>query len=191
MDETWLTACLASDASGGQGVLPEWVRPLRPGLRLIGTATTCQVAPGDNLAVRRALEAGPQGGPILVVAGAVESTSAVLGGLVAEALSMNGFTGVVTDGLIRDSAEVAEFMKVWCRGTTPRAPAKTGPQLVGQPVQVGAVTIAPGDLLVCDDDGVVVWPAAGVATLRARALQRDARDQGRAGALRRSGRLGD
>ena len=191
MDETWLTACLAADASGGQGVLPEGIRPLRPGIRLIGTASTCQVAPGDNLAVRQALEAGPRGGPILVVAGAAQSTSAVLGGLVAEALSMNGFTGVVTDGLIRDSGEVAEFIKVWCRGTTPKAPAKTGPPVVGQPVQVGGVPIAPGDLLVCDDDGVVVWPAAAVATLRARAQQRDARDQGRAALLRRTGRLGD
>lgn len=189
MDESWLAASLAADASGGEGVLPPAIRSLRPGTRLIGAASTCVVGPGDNLGVRQALEAGPAGGPILVIGGAGESSAAVMGGLVAEALSMRGFRGVVTDGLVRDSAEVAEFLKVWCRGTTPRAPGKNGPAATGRPVVVGGVTVAPGDLLVCDDDGVVVWPSAAVSTLRTRALQRDARDQGRAALLRRTGRL--
>lgn len=189
MDETWLAAALAADASGGEGVLPSSIRPLRAGVRLIGAASTCMVAPGDNLGVRQALEAGPSSGPILVVGGAAESAAAVLGGLVAEALSLRGFTGVVTDGLVRDSAEVQELVKVWCRGTTPRAPAKNGPAAFGRPVILGGVTVSPGDLLVCDDDGVVVWPAAAVGALRGRALQRDARDQARAALLRRTGRL--
>ena len=189
MDETWLSACLAADAAGGQGVLPEWIRPLRGGVRVIGAAATCQVAPGDNLAVRQALDAGRGSGRILVVGGAQQSNAAVLGGLVAEALSMNGFAGVVTDGLVRDSNEVAEFVKAWCRGVTARAPGKNGPASVGEPVEIGGVPISAGDLLVCDDDGVVVWPQAAIATLRARARDRDARDQARAAQLRRTGRL--
>lgn len=190
MDETWLSSALASDATAGGGVIPG-LRPLRSGVRLIGTVTTCEVSVDDNLSVRAALEKGPETGPILVVGGASESTAAVMGGLVAEALSMNGFRGVVTDGLIRDSVEVAEFVKVWCRGVTPKAPGKKGPAVVGKPVVVAGVTVSPGDLLVCDEDGVVVWPAAAVARLRTRAQERDARDQGRGSALRRTGRLGD
>lgn len=189
MDETWLTSTLASDAASGRGVLPGSIRPLRPGVRLIGQATTCQVGLDDNLSVRAALEAGPKTGPILVVAGAAESQAAVLGGLVAESLSMNGFRGVVTDGLIRDSAEVVEHVKVWCRGATPLAPGKKGPALVDQPVAIGGVNVAPGDLLICDDDGVVVWPAAEVERLRKVAQERDARDQARGAQLRRTGRL--
>lgn len=189
MDETWLTSPLASDAAGGEGVLPEWIRPLRPGARIVGTATTCSVASGDSRGVREAITAGATTGPVLVVGGSGDSPTAILGGLVAEALSMNGFRAVVTDGLIRDGDEVAEHIKVWCRGLTPRAGAKEGPSTVGKEVQVGGVTVHPGDLLVCDDDGVVVWPASAISTLKNRARERDAKDTARAATLRRTGIL--
>jgi 4-hydroxy-4-methyl-2-oxoglutarate aldolase len=189
MDETWLSTALASDASGGEGVLPEWIRPLHPGTRVIGTATTCNVSKGDNKGVRDAIAAGPQTGAVLVVGGSADSPTAIMGGLVAEALSMNGFRAVVTDGLVRDSNEVVEHIKVWCRGKTPRAGAKTGPGGVGGPVEIGGVTIHPGDFVVCDDDGVVVWPAAAVSTLKNKARDRDARDTARAASLRRTGVL--
>ena len=189
MDEAWLSSALASDATGGTGVLPAFVRALRPGARLVGTVTTCQVGTDDNLGVRQAIESGPETGPILVVGGAGESKTAIMGGLVAEALSMQGFRGVVTDGLVRDSGEVTEHLKVWCRGVTPSAGAKKGPAAVGEKISIGGVDIAPGDLIVCDDDGVVVWPASAAARLRAKAQERDARDQARGVMLRRTGRL--
>lgn len=189
MDQVWLTAALAADAAEGKGVLPDTIRPLRHGARLVGTVSTCAVAPGDNASVRAALEAGPQGGPILVVAGAAESAAAIMGGLVAEALSIKSFTAVVTDGLVRDSEEVAEFLKVWCRGTTTLAPVKKAQPVVGETVTIGGVSIAPGDYVVADADGVVVWPAAAVDKLRELARERDARDQARAAMLRRTGKL--
>jgi 4-hydroxy-4-methyl-2-oxoglutarate aldolase len=189
MDQVWLTAALAADAAAGEGVLPADIRPLRHGARLMGTVSTCAVAPGDNASVRAALEAGPQGGPILVVAGAGDSPAAVLGGLVAEALAIKSFTALVTDGLVRDSEEVAEFLKVWCRGTTTLAPVKKAKPVVGEPVTIGGVSIAPGDYLVADTDGVVVWPAATVEKLREKARERDARDQARATMMRRTGKL--
>jgi len=189
VDQVWLTAALAADAADGEGLLPDSIRPLRHGARVVGSVSTCSVAPGDNTSVRRALEQGPQGGPILVIAGAAESPAAVMGGLVAEALSINSFTAVVTDGLVRDSDEVAGFLKVWCRGTTTLAPAKKAKADVGKPVTIGGVTIAPGDYLVADGDGVVVWPAAEVDRLRDKARERDARDQARGVMLRRTGKL--
>ena len=175
-----MTAALAADAAEGKGVLPDTIRPLRHGARLVGTVSTCAVAPGDNASVRAALEAGPQGGPIL---------NCARGGLVAEALSIKSFTAVVTDGLVRDSEEVAEFLKVWCRGTTTLAPVKKAQPVVGETVTIGGVSIAPGDYVVADADGVVVWPAAAVDKLRELARERDARDQARAAMLRRTGKL--
>ena len=112
-----------------------------------------------------------------------------MGGLVAEALSIKSFTAVVTDGLVRDSEEVAEFLKVWCRGTTTLAPVKKAQPVVGETVTIGGVSIAPGDYLVADTDGVVVWPASAVDKLRELARERDARDQARAAMLRRTGKL--
>lgn len=189
MDESWLTSCLASDAADGSGVLPEWIRALRPGARVIGHASTCGLSPGDNLFMRRALEAGPVNGDVLVVGGAADSDAAIMGGLIAEALASTGIRAVVTDGLVRDSAEVAEHLKVWARGVIPRSPAKKGPGSVGEAVVVGGVTVKPGDLVIADEDGVVVWPATALATLRMRARDRDARDQARLSTLRRTGRL--
>ena len=189
MDENWLSSCLASDAAEGAGVVPPTVRPLRHGARVVGHASTCSVAPGDNLFVRKALEAGPVTGDVLVIGGAIASEAAVLGGLVAEALAASGFRALVTDGLVRDSGEVIEHLKAWARGTTPRSPAKNGPGSLGEPVTVAGVTVNPGDLVIADDDGVVVWPAAELVTLRMRARDRDARDQARLSMLRRTGRL--
>jgi 4-hydroxy-4-methyl-2-oxoglutarate aldolase len=191
MDEGWLTSTLASDAAGGSGVLPAYIRALKPGPRLVGAVTTCTVSKDDNLSVRKAIESGPRTGPILVVGGAETSKTAIMGELVAEALSMRGFLGVVTDGLVRDSGQVTDHLKVWCRGATPTAGAKKGPAVVGEPVTIGGVKVAPGDLIVCDDDGVVVWPADAVTKLRAKARERDARDQARGVFLRRTGRLED
>jgi len=189
MDQVWLTAALAADASGGKGVLPESIRPLRHGARIVATVSTCSVVAGDNTSVRAALEKGLAGGPILVIAGASESPTAVMGGLVAEALSMKGFLAVITDGLLRDIDEVSEFLKVWCRGTTPLAPAKKAKAEIGQPATIGEVTISPGDYVVADGDGVVVWPAAAIDALREKARERDAKDQARAAMLRRTGKL--
>jgi 4-hydroxy-4-methyl-2-oxoglutarate aldolase len=191
MDEAWLSSALASDAATGRGVLPGFIRPLKPGPRLVGAVTTCTVRLDDNLSVRQAIVTGPQTGAILVVGGAGESKTAIMGDLVAEALSMRGFLGVVTDGLVRDSGQVTDHLKVWCRGVTPTAGAKKGPAVVGETVTIGGVEVAPGDLIVCDDDGVVVWPAAAVSRLRASARERDARDVARGVLLRRTGRLDD
>jgi regulator of RNase E activity RraA len=103
-------------------------------------------------------------GTVLVVAGAAESRTAVLGDLVARELLAAGVAGVVTDGLIRDSRDVAALgLPVWARGTTPVASRKDGLGSVGGSLVVGGVPVADGDLVVADADGVVVWPAADAA----------------------------
>jgi len=140
-------------------VLEPWLRPLRLGMRAVGRASTVELAPDDNLFMRRVIEAGPDGGPVLVVGGAERSRAAVMGGNVAGELLRAGFSAVVTDGPVRDSQEIAELgLPVWSRGVTPVRPAKNGPGAVGRPVNCGGQLVRPGDLLVADDDGIVVWP---------------------------------
>jgi regulator of RNase E activity RraA len=102
-------------------------------------------------------------GTVLVVAGAGESRTAVLGDLVAADLLAAGVAAVVTDGLIRDSRAVAELgLPVWARGVTPVASRKDGVGNVGGSVVIGGVPVSDGDVVVADADGVVVWPAASV-----------------------------
>ena len=176
---TWLTATLASDATEGQGVLPNTILPLRPASRVVGPARVVLMSQDDNLAVRRVMEAPPALGIVLVVAGGSTSRTATIGSLMALEMQNAGIAGLVTDGLVRDSQEIrASGFAVWCRGVTPTASKKNGPALVGGSVSIGVTVIRDGDLVVADDDGVVIWPQEQLDELLAKAeakLQQDNR----------------
>lgn len=181
----WLTSTLAADASGGSGVMAVHVRPLRLGRTVALRATTVQIAEGDNLGIHAALRDGPRGGPLLVAAGSPEVARAVMGDIVATGLLRAGFRAVVTDGLIRDSREIAELeLAVWCRGACPVASTKAGPGGYAEAVRCGGVEVRPGDAVIADDDGVVVWPADRVEGYLARAEARLRSDRDRLEALR-------
>src|SRR5690348_10403347 len=124
MDLDWLATTLASDAADGEGALPHWVRPLERSYRVIGRATTVTIARDDTTAFRAAMNAGPSmpGASVLVAGGASTSRRACMGGILARTLLANGYTALITDGLIRDAAEVRSTgFQVWCRGQCPVA----------------------------------------------------------------------
>ncbi|MBV9098395.1 MAG: RraA family protein [Frankiaceae bacterium] len=157
----WLSSTLAADGAAGQGALPYWIRALSPDAMVAGPALVVTVGRDDNSPMRQAAAAVTEPGTVLVVAGASESRTAVLGDLVATELLAVGIAAVVTDGLIRDSRAVADLgLPVWARGVTPVASRKDGVGSVGGQVIIGGVVVADGDLVVADADGVVVWPAA-------------------------------
>ena len=154
----WLSTTLAADAAGVDAALPTWIHALSPEANVAGPALVVHVATNDNQPMRDVPTAVTTPGTILVVAGAAESRTAILGDLVARELLAAGVIGVVTDGLIRDSREVASLgLPVWGRGATPVASAKRGPGSVGGEVQLAGLAVNDGDLVVADADGVVVW----------------------------------
>jgi regulator of RNase E activity RraA len=178
----WLSSTLASDGSGGHGALPPSIRALSPEATVAGPALVVAVTRDDNSPMRDVPGRVPAPGTVLVVAGAGESRTAVLGDLVAAELLRSGVAAVVTDGLIRDSRAVAALgLPVWARGTTPVASRKDGTGRVGGEVVLGGVAVRDGDLVVADADGVVVWPAADVAVNLARADDKRRADEARAG----------
>jgi len=157
----WLSSTLAADGAAGQGALPYWIRALSPDATVAGPALVVAVGRDDNSPMRAVAGAVTAPGTLLVVAGASESRTAVLGDLVAADLLAAGIAGVVTDGLIRDSRAVAALgLPVWARGVTPVASRKDGVGSVGGRVTIGGVVVADGDLVIADADGVVVWPSA-------------------------------
>jgi regulator of RNase E activity RraA len=162
----WLTSTLAADGTAGygaagNGALPHWIGALSPDATVAGPALVVTVARDDNSPMRAVAGAVTAPGTVLVVAGAGESRTAVLGDLVAADLLAAGIAAVVTDGLIRDSRAVARLgLPVWARGVTPVASRKDGLGTVGGRVTIGGVVVSDGDLVVADADGVVVWPAA-------------------------------
>lgn len=177
---TWLTATLASDATEGQGVLPNTILPLQSALCVVGPARVVLITQDDNLAVRKVLEAPPAPNSVLVVAGGSTSRAATIGSLMALEMQNAGIAGFVTDGLVRDSREIRESgFGVWCRGVTPIAPHKLGPAYVGGSISLGGTIIQDGDLVIADDDGVVIWPQERIDELMIKAEARLQQDNAR------------
>jgi len=93
-----------------------------------------------------------------------------------------GAVGVVIDGGCRDTEEVAlQQCAVWCRH---RARTTVIGRLefesLNETVNCGGVKVAPGDIVVADDDGVIVVPeqlAADVARLARGELEADKRSR--------------
>jgi len=166
----WLSATLASDATEGLGVLPNFILPLRADSRVVGPARVVLTSQDDNLAMRKVMDAPPAPGTVLVVGGGSTSRTAIIGGLLVLEMQNAGIAGLVTDGLVRDSQEIRQSgFRVWCRGVTPIASQKKGPARVGSSISLGGIVIRDGDLVIADDDGVVIWPAEHVNELLARA----------------------
>lgn len=166
----WLSSTLASDAAEGRNVLPGWLSSLKADSKLIGSAFLVLASQDDNQAVVQALTNSPPPGCVLVVGGMSTSKTATIGGLMALEIQNAGISGLVTDGLVRDSQEIRQLdLPVWCRGTTPIASAKRNSGVTGGPLSIGGITIQQDDLIIADDDGIVVWPQKDIKELLSRA----------------------
>ncbi len=177
----WLNSTLASDASGGSGVLPLWIRPLKQDTKAVGPACIVLTGENDNLAVRETIQSSPPAGSILVVAGASASRTAIIGELLALEMHNAGVVALVTDGLVRDSKEIKQMQHfyVWSRGVTPSASDKKNPAGVVESISIGDVLIRNGDLVIADDDGVVIWPREHIDTLLEKAEEKFKHDNER------------
>lgn len=154
------------DALGGHGALDYRIKPVTQGPpaahAFCGVALTCDCGPADNLAVFAALEA-VRPGDVIVAATDAFTGCAVVGDLLLGMARNAGAVAFVTDGLVRDLDGIeAVAIPVFCRGVSPNSPARNGPGRLGLPVTLGGVTVASGDLVAGDRDGVVVVPRARI-----------------------------
>ena len=154
------------DALGGHGALNFDIRSIagddRQRSRMVGPALTCYCGPADNLALFGAV-AEAQPGDVLVAATDRFESRCVTGDLLLGMAKNRGAAGLVTDGLIRDLEDILALgLPVFCRGVTANSPARTGPGTVGLEVILGGVTVAAGDLIVADCDGVAVVPQSQI-----------------------------
>ena len=118
----------------------------------------------DNSLVKAAVDSPgyletPEGrvGKVLVVDGGASMRRALLGGNLGAAAARNGWAGVVIDGCVRDTAELATHA-VGIRALAPM-PLPTEKRNQGQAqvaVQIQGVWVRPGDWLYADEDGMVV-----------------------------------
>lgn len=157
--------------------LPCALKPLIKGHRIAGPACTAKITPGQSAAIHRAVHhARP--GEILVVDGASSERFGPFGDLLADACLAKGLAGAVFDCTIRDASDVAAVgFQVFSRGFHPEATLKTETDQIDLVLDIGGTRIAPGDIVVGDDDGVVIIPANAVTDIRAAAKQVAAREQ--------------
>jgi 4-hydroxy-4-methyl-2-oxoglutarate aldolase len=174
------------EAAGQTGALPSAIKPLVDSMRVCGPALTVQGAPGDNLWLHRAI-AQARSGEVLVVTVGGAHEFGYWGGIMTTASVAHGLGGLVIEGCVRDGDELATsgFPVFSCgraiRGTTKVVDAAGH---VGQPIVVGDITVASGDLVVGDADGVVVLARDSVQDVLAAARAREKKEASIAAALR-------
>jgi regulator of ribonuclease activity A len=110
----------------------------------------------DNSLVRATL--GEDGsGKVLVVDGGGSLRCALLGDQLAQLAVDKGWAGVVVNGCIRDSAQIAGMdLGVMALATHPRKSIKHGHGHRDLRVRLAGVHFDPGSHLYCDADGILV-----------------------------------
>ncbi len=151
-----VSAANLSDALHRGGVL-EGIRPLFQGIKLVGRAITVRTYPGDWAKPVQAIDIAEKGDVIVVDAGGVGP--ALWGELATHSALQKGLSGIVVDGAIRDTYDIAQLkFPAFSRLIMPNAGEPKGFGEIGVPVTVGNQKVENGDWIVGDDDGVVVLP---------------------------------
>jgi len=123
--------------------------------RFHGPATTIKVHE-DNVLVRTTLqEAG--NGRVLIIDGGGSLRRALLGDILAGMAADNGWAGVIVNGCIRDSADIAAIeVGVMALATIPIKSNKRGDGETGASVSFAGITIRPGEFVYADEDGLIL-----------------------------------
>lgn len=141
--------------SGGVAMRPR-IKAVWPGARLAAPAFPVRCTPGDNLAIHVAVASAPPGSALAVDVGD-EDEFGYWGEVLTTAAESRGVAGLVIDGGVRDAAALeAHGFPVFSTTVALRGASKTRPGTVGAPADVGGVSVAAGDWLVADADGVAV-----------------------------------
>lgn len=151
---------IAGDAMGRTRCTTASISPVNRSVETTaGTVLTVETPAGSNYAVHKALEY-VEPGDVLVVDGEGGMNRAVWGELMSRFSIREGLSAVVIDGAIRDTdAHLGLDIPVYCKGSTPKGPAKIERGSVGGSVSCDGVPVESGDIAVCDGDGVAFVPS--------------------------------
>jgi regulator of RNase E activity RraA len=172
-----------------KGLRNVWLRGPKPArerqARVVGRAFTLRFIPAREdqatpeswakpVSTRGAIEAMPAGCVAVVDARGV-TDAGTFGDILCARMQRRGVAALVTDGVVRDVHGVLDTgLPVWCAGVA-APPSVAGLTFVNwqEPIGCGGVAVFPDDLIVADDDGVVVIPAALVDDVTEQALEQE------------------
>lgn len=159
---------------GFRNQMIQGVQPLRAGKpTMVGEAYTLRYMPAreDRNPVsvfqnrahpqRKAVEECPPGA-VLVIDSRKDARAASAGSILVTRLQVRGVAGIVTDGGFRDAAEIAK-LDIPSFHVRPSAPTNLTVHEaidINVPIGCGDAPVFPGDVIVGDDDGCIVIPAA-------------------------------
>jgi len=171
LSPTMLAEFLTRDQVMDIGIRPLWHHMPR----IAGPAYPVRCTAGDHLMLHAAIYRAPVGSVIVVEAGDLDY--AVAGGNVCAVAKKHGIAGFVVDGVMRDIGETrANEFPVFARGVSPIPAGKNSIEGLNVRVRCGGVEVTPGDMVVADEEGVVVIPAAHCDEILQRAVTKAAKD---------------